>query len=303
MNSNTEIIEDVLNNEEIELLLNNEIVKTNKQLLDIHDNKEKTIKFNVVLNEHMIDKLNTRLKCNLSYNSDIPFRWIKGNTPAHIDKDYEGNQSNTHLVYLTDNSGKLLIDNKEYPIRKGCGYIFDEGLEHETIDTEHSVKLILGPFNYKGDALGIVTAILTDLQITPGTLTPSFNSSIYNYTVIVDNSTTTVIITLATNGFSINGGSICIASNSATLSLPISVGTTNVSFTPSADGTCTNPGPTYTIIITRSPPPPPPAPTISMRRIVGSIYSDNSLVYYKPHSLPSCGVGTVKNSRHVARKT
>lgn len=42
---------------------------------------------------------------------------------------------------------------------------------------------------------------------------------------------------------------------------------------------------------------------ISMRQIVGSLYSDNALVYYKTNSLPSCGVGTVRNSRHTARKT
>ncbi len=41
----------------------------------------------------------------------------------------------------------------------------------------------------------------------------------------------------------------------------------------------------------------------SMPRIMGSIYSDNSLVYYKTNSLPSCSVGTVKNSRKKARKT
>ena len=42
---------------------------------------------------------------------------------------------------------------------------------------------------------------------------------------------------------------------------------------------------------------------ISMKNIVGSIYSDNARIYYKPHSLPACGVGTVKNSRHTAKKT
>jgi len=47
-----------------------------------------------------------------------------------------------------------------------------------------------------------------------------------------------------------------------------------------------------------------PQPTkISMKQIVGSLYSNNAKVYYKPHSLPSCGVGTVKNSRHTAKKT
>lgn len=44
-------------------------------------------------------------------------------------------------------------------------------------------------------------------------------------------------------------------------------------------------------------------PIISMKNIVGSIYSDNARIYYKSHSLPACGVGTVKNSRHTAKKT
>jgi hypothetical protein len=34
-----------------------------------------------------------------------------------------------------------------------------------------------------------------------------------------------------------------------------------------------------------------------------SLFSDNSLVVYKPHSLASGGVGTVKNSRAKAFKT
>lgn len=33
------------------------------------------------------------------------------------------------------------------------------------------------------------------------------------------------------------------------------------------------------------------------------IYSNTSLVFYKNNSLPSCSVGTVRNSRAVARRT
>ena len=47
----------------------------------------------------------------------------------------------------------------------------------------------------------------------------------------------------------------------------------------------------------------PPPQRFSLKQICCSIYSDNARVFYKPHSLPSCGVGTVKNSRHVAKKT
>lgn len=34
-----------------------------------------------------------------------------------------------------------------------------------------------------------------------------------------------------------------------------------------------------------------------------NLFTNNAQVYYKPHSLPSGGTGTVKNSRHKSRKT
>lgn len=33
-----------------------------------------------------------------------------------------------------------------------------------------------------------------------------------------------------------------------------------------------------------------------------SLFTNNSQVFYKPHSLASGGIGTVKNCRHKARK-
>jgi hypothetical protein len=41
----------------------------------------------------------------------------------------------------------------------------------------------------------------------------------------------------------------------------------------------------------------------SLKNICCSIYSDNALVYYKPHSLATAGSGTVRNSRKKGRKT
>lgn len=34
-----------------------------------------------------------------------------------------------------------------------------------------------------------------------------------------------------------------------------------------------------------------------------NLFTNNAQVYYKSHSLPSGGIGTVKNYRHKARKT
>lgn len=55
-----------------------------------------------------------------------------------------------------------------------------------------------------------------------------------------------------------------------------------------------------------NPPPPPPPPTPVPRPVVRyymPLFTNNSQVYYKSNSLPSCGVGSVRNSRHKAKRT
>lgn len=38
-------------------------------------------------------------------------------------------------------------------------------------------------------------------------------------------------------------------------------------------------------------------------RTAPSLFSNNSLIFYKTNSLTSSGAGTVSNSRHIARRT
>ena len=52
-----------------------------------------------------------------------------------------------------------------------------------------------------------------------------------------------------------------------------------------------------------STPPPPPPPVIRNWRSLSSLFSNNAAVYYKPGSLASGGVGSVRNSSAKARKT
>lgn len=47
----------------------------------------------------------------------------------------------------------------------------------------------------------------------------------------------------------------------------------------------------------------PPNPPQTYPWMMKSLFSDNSRVLYKPHSLSSGNVGTVRNSRRVARLT
>lgn len=47
----------------------------------------------------------------------------------------------------------------------------------------------------------------------------------------------------------------------------------------------------------------PPTPITHITNTSPSLFSNNSLVFYKPSSLASGGVNTVTNSRHKARRT
>jgi hypothetical protein len=100
---------------------------------------------------------------DLSSVEKIPMRWIKGDTKPHIDiatKSFE----KTHLVYLTDSSGELVVDGTTYPITQGTGYTFSEQSSHETIGTGLEPRLLFGPMSETGFSVGGATTIYADGQ-------------------------------------------------------------------------------------------------------------------------------------------
>jgi len=91
--------------------------------------------------------------------TSIPMRWIKGDTPPHIDKGTD-DFNNTYLMYLTDSAGNLIIDGQSYPINAGDAHIFNEGLSHSTINTGDSERLMIGPMSENGFHVGIAYYII-----------------------------------------------------------------------------------------------------------------------------------------------
>lgn len=115
----------------------------------------------------------------------VPMRWIKGDTRPHIDKG-ASEFNNTHLVYLSDNPGEFVLGDAVYPIMKGQGYKFSEGLMHGTINTGNQPRLLLGPMSETGFAVGIPgiggsggdTIYLLDAE---GSIYYSFTKGEWNY--------------------------------------------------------------------------------------------------------------------------
>jgi len=90
--------------------------------------------------------------------STIPMRWIQGDTPSHIDSG-PSVFKNTHLVYLTDSPGEFVLGDTSHPITANTGFVFNEGIHHETRGTGTEPRLLLGPMNEFGQAVGIPSQV------------------------------------------------------------------------------------------------------------------------------------------------
>lgn len=119
----------------------------------IDNQTDGSIYFTINISEDIKNLLNEVWGINISMDKSIPMRWIKGDIQPHVDRG-EKAFDNTHLIYLTDSPGQLIVDGMVYPITKGCGYSFSEGLSHQTINTEKAPRLLLGPMSDTGFAVG-----------------------------------------------------------------------------------------------------------------------------------------------------
>lgn len=138
----------ILSKTHIDFILNLPEVKKSKENID--KKIEGSIYFSITLSHEIQKTLFDKLGLNLT---NVPMRWIKGDTKSHIDHG-EDIFNNTYLVYITDSKGDLLIDHQSYPIEQNTAYVFSEGLKHETINTGYIPRLLLGPMSETGFAVG-----------------------------------------------------------------------------------------------------------------------------------------------------
>jgi len=220
--------------------------------------------------------LESGLNINLTHITSIPMRWIKGDIPSHSDKG-ENNFSNTYLLYLTDSIGNLIIDGQSYPIKAGDAFIFNEGLEHSTINTRTSERLMIGPMSETGFRVGAPADIYyfnNESDASNGLNAIGFGY-FAGYTIETKNdiSSWNIFTNIGGTNPSPNGG-------------PYNAGDVLV-----ATGL-------YYVY-------PYIAPQPRRRHTyMGSLFTNNAQVYYKPHSLSTGGGGSgVRNSRHKQRKT
>jgi len=268
-------IHNILLPNEIGAIVNDPVVKTNKTNLS---NGQTVVKFSFPLTEEIRAKLSNRLAINVP--SIVPMRWINGDTPLHVDKG-EKQFSKTHLVYLTDSVGELIIDGRSYPIAAGDAHIFSEGLAHCTANTgTTSERLMIGPMSEMGFGVGAIPSKILYFGNRSDAENDAISNSSYEYVLAAQDGISSWIIY---KNEDFGGGGGPPTPNGG----PYNAGYTLV-----------NSG-TYWVYPYISP------PQISARPLFcGSLFTNNAQVYYKSHSLSTGSGGSgVRNVRHKQRKT
>lgn len=148
----TSIYTSVLSGEEIEYLNSLPEVLAAKASLDSRSSGINY--FSVGVTDSIRATLHSRFGLDIPIGSSIPMRWIKGDTAPHVDVGRSTFQ-NTYLLYLNDSPGEFIVDSQSYAIKANTGFIFNEGLSHETQHTENVPRLLLGPMNELAEPVGV----------------------------------------------------------------------------------------------------------------------------------------------------
>jgi len=148
----TSIYTNVLSSEELYYLNNHPKVLVAKASIDAKSSG--MVYFSLPITDSIRNTLQTRFGLHISTGSTIPMRWIKGDTIPHVDVGLSDFQ-NTYLLYLNDSPGELVLDSQVYPIQANNGFVFNEGLSHETQNTGIVPRLLLGPMNELADPVGV----------------------------------------------------------------------------------------------------------------------------------------------------
>jgi hypothetical protein len=161
-------------------------------------------------------RLSEKFALDLQGLSSLPCRWIKGDTPPHIDRG-QRTFDNTYLVYLTDGEGQFHVGQQSYPIEAGSGFSFSEGVSHEVVNTNGTSRLLLGPMSEAGFPVGGSNRIegpggtTAYIRQDSGSTQYSFDNSTWNtiaFPISINNSNTSAGIfkVYFTSNLELNGG-------------------------------------------------------------------------------------------------
>jgi hypothetical protein len=180
----TSLYTNVFSDEELQYLNNFPEVLQAKASLDARPSG--MVYLSVPVTDAIRNTLQSRFGLDIPTGSSIPMRWIKGDTAPHIDRGASAFE-NTYLMYLNDSPGEFIVHSQSYPIQANTGFVFNEGISHETQNTGSVSRLLLGPMNEFAQAVGYSGIFYYPTEIDALNFTNMYGDSGANvYTVGTD---------------------------------------------------------------------------------------------------------------------
>jgi len=303
-----EVHDDVLTAEDIEEILGSRLYHTTVQVgdtVEMDDDRQAPVKntttnvttFYIYVSEAICTKLFNRLRLAISPHQRIPLTCAVGDVPSHVDHPADGSPfDDTYVLYLNDREGDLVIGGEAYPIQQGRCYVFSEGMEHSVVGANNSTRWMLGPMTKMGTKVGAITPEIYYINAEGD---PPFYTTLYTPTAtFADQSIITVyhpeLIPSAPNNLFV--GWRVFATSDPNNQTYYKIGTIVKAFSPFVDQVAYYVTPVWTV----NPGPPKFGPAL-LALTNQSLYSDNSRVFYKPHTVG--GIGSTRNARAKSRKT
>lgn len=128
-----------------------EVVDFISKFNESNPNKSHKSMIKITLNDSVIDSIKGTFGINVT---SVPITLIRGDTLPHIDKGAKEFEY-TYIIYVDGCDGKLIIGDKSYAMDDNTGFMFLEGVKHETTNTNNGVRLLIGPMDEFGNPVGV----------------------------------------------------------------------------------------------------------------------------------------------------
>lgn len=124
-------------------ILNNKIIT---------ENLNSELKTSIKIDEATRSYINNKL--NINVGTSIPIKITSKNVKEHSDVTADTHvPDDTYVIYLSDTTTQLKINNTLYSLRKNKAITFDHSVLHSTVNG-NTPRLMLGPFNRNGVRMG-----------------------------------------------------------------------------------------------------------------------------------------------------
>jgi hypothetical protein len=146
------IHENVLSDHDIVTIINDSTVQSALKAVNSKPSGQQY--FSIELADDIKKRIGSAFGFDLLTIKNVPMRWIKGDTLAHTDTGKEPDFKKTHILYVSECSGDFILGDDSFEIGQNRAFIFNEGLVHETRNTNESARLLVGPMDEFGNPVG-----------------------------------------------------------------------------------------------------------------------------------------------------